>query len=65
VITDFSDAPNESQDKLPPICDTQLEIESDSDEFTYHPYIDTDVDEDTDDDLTDDQDEEAFCDDIV
>ena len=63
MITLFSDVPNESQDKPPPICDPEPEIESD--EFTYHPCIDYDVDEDLDDDLTDDQDEEAFGDDIV
>jgi len=39
-------------------------IESDSDEFTYHSYIDSNVDKDLD-DLTDDDNEEAFDDDIV
>ena len=53
MITEFSDVPNESQDKPPSICDTHPEIEYDS-EFTYHPYIDFDVVEDLDDDLTDD-----------
>ena len=43
----------------------QLEIESDSDEFTYHPYIDSDFDEELDDDLMGNQDKEAFGDDIV
>ena len=56
MITEFSDVPNEFQGKPPPICDNQPEIESDSDEFTCHSYIDSDVDEDLDDDLTDDQD---------
>jgi len=65
VITEFSNFPNESQDKPPLICDTRSEIESYSVEFTYHPYIDSDVNEDLDNDLTDNQDEEAFGDDIV
>ena len=64
MITEFSDVPNESQDKPTLICNTQPEIKFNSDKFTYHPYIDSDVDEGLD-DLTDDQDEEAFGDDIV
>jgi len=65
VVTEFSDVPNESQDKPPPICDIQPEIEPYSDEFTYHPYIDADVDVDIDDDFTDDQGEEALDNNIV
>ena len=54
MITEFSDVSNESQNKPPQLCDTQPGIESNSDEFAYHLYIDSDVDEDLDDDLTDD-----------
>ena len=63
MLKEFSVVPNESQDK-PPICDTQPEIESDFDEFIYHPYIDFNFDEDINDDLTNDQDD-ALGDDIV
>ena len=54
--------PKEFQDKPPPIRDTQLEIESDSEEFTYHPDINSD--EDVNDDFVDDQVDE-LGDDIV
>jgi len=51
VLKQFSDIPKEFQDKPPPTCDTQLEIESDSGEFTYHSNIDSDFDEHVDDDF--------------
>ena len=65
VVIELSDVLNKYQDKPPLICDIQPEIESESDEFTYHQYIDFNVNEDIDDDLTDDQDEEALGDGIV
>ena len=46
MIIEFSDVSNESQDKPPPICDTQPEIESDSDLVYMAPYMDSDSDED-------------------
>ena len=52
------------QDKSPPICDTQPEIESDSEEFTYHSDIESDFDEEVD-DLTDNEVNEELDDDII
>ena len=55
VIKKFSDIQKEFQGKSLLICDTQPKIEFDSEEFTYHPDIDSDFNEDVDVDLTDDQ----------
>ena len=55
----------EFQDKSPPIYDTQSEIKSDFEEFTYHPDIDSNFSEDVDDDLTNDQVDEELGDDII
>ena len=49
VVKEFSYVPKEFQDKPPRICDTQLEIEYDSVEFTCHSDIDSD--EELDDDI--------------
>jgi len=47
VVKEFNDVPKEFQDKPPLICDTQPEIEYDSEEFTYHPDINFDkIDDD-------------------
>jgi len=62
LVKEFSDVPKEFQDKLPPIYDTQSEIESDYEEFIYHPDIDSN--EDVDDFINDNVDEE-LGDDIV
>ena len=51
VLKEFSDAPKELQNKSPPICDTQLEIESDFKEFTYHADINPDFDKELGDDI--------------
>jgi len=49
VIKEFSDTiPKDSPHKLPPMCDTQHTIESDSEEFIY--YVDEDVDDEFKDD---------------
>ena len=61
MVKEFSDVTKEFQDKPSSICDTQLEIESDFKEFTYHPNIDSD--EDVDYDFTDDQVHEELEDD--
>ena len=42
IVKEFSDVPKEFQDKPPPICDTHPDIEYDSEEFTYHPDINSD-----------------------
>ena len=63
VLKAFHIVPKEFQDKPPPICGTQPEIESDSEEFTYHPDID--FGEDLDDDFIDDQVNEELSGDIV
>jgi len=65
TLKKFSDVSKEFQDKPIPICDTQPEIEIDSDEFIYRPDIDSDFDEDVDDDFADDQVDEELGDDIV
>ena len=49
AVKDSSDISKELQDKSPLICDTQPEIEYDSEEFTYHPDLNSN--EKLDDDL--------------
>ena len=42
VLKTFHIVSKEFEDKIPLICDSQPEIEYDSEEFTYHPDIDFD-----------------------
>ena len=65
MLKEFSDVVKKFQDKPSPIYDTQPEIESDSEEFTYHSDIDSDFNEDIDNDFADDQVDEELDDDIV
>ena len=65
VLKEFTDVAKKFQDKPSPIYDTQPEIESDSEEFTYYSDIDSDFDEDIDNDFADDQVDEKLGDDIV
>ena len=65
MLKEFSDVSKEFQDKSPLTCDTQPEIKSDSEEFIYHPDIDSDFDKDVDDDFTDGQVDKELSDNIV